>query len=102
MFVEFVIDTIMYVAKKGRWWSTKTTQRNSSPSLGLFSAWLVLPRRPLIEMAEIKHFSIFNDTFGLKEDNAEEKIMYFFPPEASMNEKMRSTGLSMAFINFAR
>ncbi|EGD77640.1 hypothetical protein PTSG_08731 [Salpingoeca rosetta] len=53
-------------------------------------------------MAQVKHFSVFNDTFGLREDNEEEKIMYFFPPQATINEQMKSIGLSMAFINFAR
>eukprot|EP01147_Barroeca_monosierra_P001366 gene1366-4541_t len=36
------------------------------------------------------------------EDNEEEKIMYFYPDNTPINEQMRSVGLSMAFINFAK
>lgn len=54
------------------------------------------------KMSELRYFSIFNDTFGLREDNEEEKIMYFYPDNTPINEQMRSVGLSMAFINFAK
>eukprot|EP00055_Hartaetosiga_balthica_P008520 m.32010 g.32010 ORF g.32010 m.32010 type:complete len:458 (-) comp6352_c0_seq2:57-1430(-) len=48
------------------------------------------------------NFFVFNDTFGLREDNEEEKIMYFYPENAPLGMKMKKVGLSSAYINFAR
>ncbi|XP_065359514.1 vacuolar fusion protein CCZ1 homolog [Calliphora vicina] len=56
-----------------------------------------LPRK--VEVT-IRSFYIFNTTYGQKEGQEKEKILYYYPKEIDINAKIRDVGLSQAFTAF--
>lgn len=48
----------------------------------------------------IKSFYIFNSTYGQKEGQEKEKILFYHPKEIEINAKIRDVGLSQAFTAF--
>lgn len=48
----------------------------------------------------LNNFFIYNDTYGHKEGEEDQKIMYFYPMRTSLDVKMRNVGLSEAIIKF--
>ncbi|KAM7355262.1 vacuolar fusion protein CCZ1 isoform 1-T2 [Cochliomyia hominivorax] len=56
-----------------------------------------LPRK--VEVS-IRSFYIFNSTYGQKEGQEKEKIMFYYPNDIDINAKIRDVGLSQAFTAF--
>eukprot|EP00002_Diphylleia_rotans_P025803 TRINITY_DN5120_c0_g1_i1.p1 TRINITY_DN5120_c0_g1~~TRINITY_DN5120_c0_g1_i1.p1 ORF type:complete len:443 (+),score=90.32 TRINITY_DN5120_c0_g1_i1:48-1376(+) len=52
--------------------------------------------------ASLVEFCIFNTSYGKKEGQEHEKVLFFFPKTASVDDQCRSVGLSEGVINFSR
>ncbi|XP_073837842.1 vacuolar fusion protein CCZ1 [Musca autumnalis] len=48
----------------------------------------------------IRSFFIFNSTYGLKEGNEKEKVLFYHPKDIELNTKISDIGLSQAFTTF--
>lgn len=48
----------------------------------------------------LKSFFIYNSTLGTKEGEEEKKILFYHPPEVSLDTKIRDVGFSEAIIKF--
>lgn len=49
----------------------------------------------------LKHFFIYNPTFGRTEETEHEKLLYFYPPDITMDTKMTHVGLSEALVKYS-
>ncbi|EDQ87021.1 uncharacterized protein MONBRDRAFT_27748 [Monosiga brevicollis MX1] len=49
---------------------------------------------------QLKEFLIYNTTFGRKEDNEHEKLLYFYPSSVPFGKQMNYVGMSEALFNF--
>jgi len=51
---------------------------------------------------EIEAFFVYSDRFGVTEQTEDEKVLYYWPPDAPPNDKMNNVGLCQGVIGFAR
>lgn len=47
----------------------------------------------------VDRFLVFNPTFGPKEENEKDKIIYYYPEETDINDQLKDVGLSEALTN---
>lgn len=52
------------------------------------------------EPISLKNFFIYNSKLGSKEGEEDKKILFYHPPDVSLDTKMRDVGFSEAIVNF--
>ena len=56
----------------------------------------------MTDRPKLTRFSLFNTTWGPREGEEEQKIVYFWPPETEINDQVKSVGLIEAVVRFGQ
>ena len=52
--------------------------------------------------ATLTAFFVFNPTFGPTDETEHEKLLFYYPKDADINQKFKYIGLTEALVNFTR
>ena len=56
----------------------------------------------MTDRPKLTRLSLFNTTWGPREGEEEQKIVYFWPPETEINDQVKSVGLIEAVVRFGQ
>jgi hypothetical protein len=52
--------------------------------------------------AMLSHFFVYNPMFGPTDETEQDKLLFYYPADLPMDQKLRNVGLSEALVNFTR
>ena len=52
--------------------------------------------------AGLSSFFIYNPLYGPTDETEHEKLLFYYPPDTPLDQKLKSVGLSEAMVNFTR
>ncbi|OQR70131.1 vacuolar fusion protein CCZ1-like [Tropilaelaps mercedesae] len=50
----------------------------------------------------LQNFFVFNPTLGVGEDDEHKKLLFFYPPEAPLENQLRDMGIAQGLVNFTK
>ena len=52
--------------------------------------------------ASLAAFFVYNPLFGPTDETEHEKLLFYYPPDVGLDQKLKYVGLSEALVNFSR